>query len=80
MSLSKQELADLSRAVAATKDVELDCDQCLDQVAAFAERELAGLAPGDALRLVEAHLADCDECREEYRGLRDALRAIDPGT
>jgi len=54
---------------------ELDCEECfaaLDRYVelALAEREADELVPG-----MRAHLAGCPACAEEYRSLRDLLRA-----
>jgi len=74
MALKLAEVRSLVRAALATRPVEIGCDDCLAQVAAYAERELAGLPVSEALRLVEQHLGNCPECREEYEALLAALR------
>jgi hypothetical protein len=53
----------------------LGCDDCLAQVSAFVERELAGLPRIEAHARVAAHLEDCGECQEEFEAL---LAALDP--
>ena len=78
----KRELSDrdwraLVDASLATRDVEIGCDDCLDQVATYAEVKLAGLLVPEALRLVEEHLAMCDECGEEFQALADVLRDLE---
>ncbi len=77
MPLSKQEVDDLMHLVGLTKDDEINCEECLAQVAEFAERELAGKPIPEALNCVQHHLAICAECHEEYEALRQALRKID---
>jgi hypothetical protein len=52
---------------------DFDCDDCLAQVGAFVERELAGLPRLEAHARVVAHLAGCDECQEEFEALLAAL-------
>ena len=74
MTLSEHEVDGLLRLVGLTKDDEIDCDQCLSQVAEFAEHALAGRSMPEGLRAVEHHLAICAECREEYEALKEALR------
>jgi predicted anti-sigma-YlaC factor YlaD len=56
-----------------TREEELDCDACVERVAAYAEVRLAGLPTPEALRLVEGHLAVCGECREEFGALAAPL-------
>lgn len=75
MPLSPQEVKWLVEAALETREDEIGCDDCLARVADYAERQLAGRELPEALRLVEAHLAGCYECQEEYEALRDALRA-----
>jgi hypothetical protein len=48
-----------------TREHEIDCSECLDMVAEFAERELAGRAIPDVPETVRHHLFRCGECREE---------------
>ncbi|MFP2924786.1 hypothetical protein ACLESO_06130 [Pyxidicoccus sp. 3LG] len=52
---------------------DFDCDDCLAQVSAFVERELAGLPRLEAHARVVVHLESCDECREEFEALLAAL-------
>jgi bacterioferritin-associated ferredoxin len=61
------------RALTLTREHEIDCGECLDKVAEFAERELAGKPVPDALESVRHHLTRCGECREEYEALLTAL-------
>jgi len=75
MPLDRQQLQRLLGFIANTHDDEIDCDECLAEMAEFAERELAGLVISEALRRTEAHLASCPECAEEYALLLAALRA-----
>jgi hypothetical protein len=77
MSLSKQEIDDLMRLVGLTKDDEINCERCLEQVAEFAERVLAGRSIPVGLEAVAHHLSICAECCEEYEALLQALKAMD---
>ena len=77
MSLSKQEIDDLMRLVGLTKDDEINCERCLEQVAEFAERGLAGRSIPVGLEAVAHHLSICAECCEEYEALLQALKAMD---
>lgn len=73
ISLSKNEIAELMRLVVETRDVEINCEQCLALVAEYAERQLVGKSNDAALKSVEHHLTICAECREEYNALRATL-------
>jgi hypothetical protein len=77
MSLSREEIAELLRLIGLTRDEEIDCEQCLAQVAEFAERELAGRSVTDGLEAVAHHLSVCTECFEEYEALLQALKTMD---
>jgi len=76
MELTDGDLRALVEAAAITRDVEIGCDDCLDQIASYAETKLRGLATPEALRLVEEHLTICQECHEEFEALADAVRAL----
>ena len=67
----------LSRLVEAAIRAEHGCTECHAQADAFAEAVLAGRSPDDALSLVEAHLAKCPGCRDEFEALLDGVRAND---
>ncbi len=69
MPLSKKELDALMRLVGLTKDNEINCEQCVELVAEFAEQQLSGKAIAQGLRAVEHHRSSCDECRREYEAL-----------
>jgi predicted anti-sigma-YlaC factor YlaD len=77
MALTPSELELLARATLVTRPEEIGCDTCLEHISSFAEMRLAGLETPEALRLVEEHLAICDECQEEFAALAAALRAED---
>jgi hypothetical protein len=77
MSLSNEDIAELSRLIGLTRDEEIDCERCLALVAAFAERELAGRSVPAGLEAVAHHLSICAECCEEYEALLQALKAMD---
>jgi uncharacterized protein with PIN domain len=76
MPLSKKEIDGLMRLIGLTKDLEINCEQCLSLIAEFAERELAGKSIPEGLKAVEHHLSVCAECREEYEALQRALKGM----
>lgn len=51
------------------------CDECYQRADAFAELRLAGKSAAEVMPLVEAHLAACPGCAEEFEALLTALRA-----
>ncbi len=80
MALKKQQVDALLSSVADTCEDEIACDECLAGMAEFAERELMGAEVPTALRRIQAHIAACPECAEEYELLLDMVSAISPGS
>lgn len=64
-------------AVSATADEEIGCGKCYEQIEEFVELKLSGKSPKEAMPLVKEHLRRCDECREEYEVLLDALQELE---
>jgi hypothetical protein len=56
---------------------ELSCDECYEEIDHFAEIELVGKSAAEAMPLVQEHLENCQDCREEYEALMAALKYID---
>ena len=61
--------------IAETREEEIGCDECFDEVDRFIEMKLSGLDVAQAMPLVQEHLEICGECREEFEALLAALRA-----
>lgn len=72
--LSRRKLSMIMEKIFATRDVELDCDECFGHMDRYAETQLEGKKLDEALLLVEDHLSKCGDCREEYELLAQALR------
>ncbi len=80
MTLNEQQISTLLSSVADTRDEEITCGECLAEMAEFAEAELVGADIPVAMRRIQAHIAFCPECAEEYELLLDMLggEAPDP--
>ncbi len=76
MQLTKEGIRKMMRSIHLTYQRELTCGECFSEVDKFAEMELAGLNPAEAMPLVEQHLERCPPCREEYEVLLTALQAM----
>lgn len=74
MPLNAEELKLLLKFAKVTQPVEISCDACATDLAAFVERELAGAPAAQERPLVALHLAMCGHCLEEHRALVEALR------
>jgi bacterioferritin-associated ferredoxin len=61
--------------IADTREVEIGCNECFEQLDRFVEMKLSGLNAAQAMPLVEEHVEICGECREEFEALLAALRA-----
>jgi hypothetical protein len=64
------------RAVAETRESEIGCDECFEQMDRFAEIEFSGSDAARAMPPVHDHLRKCEDCHEQYEAL---LRAIGAG-
>lgn len=76
MELTPDILKRLIKSVQMVSDDEIGCDKCFEELHEFAEMELAGKSPEEAKPLVKDHLEKCENCREEYEALLEALRSI----
>ena len=74
MPLTTDALRRLVRSALATREDEMLCDACDAHVDRFAEMELAGLDPAEALPRVEEHLQSCPACHEAFEALLVVLR------
>lgn len=75
MDLNTDILKKIFRAVIHTHENEIGCKKCCDEIEQFIELKLEGKSPEDAYPLVREHLNKCEDCREEYEALLEALKA-----
>jgi hypothetical protein len=75
--LNRGDLNKLVRAVAGTRESEIGCDECFEQMDLFAEIELefSGADAAGAMPLVHDHLRKCEDCHEQYEALLIAIGA-----
>ncbi len=73
--LNRSDLKKLVRAVAETRETEIGCDQCFEQMDRFAEIEFSGSDAAGAMPLVHDHLRKCEDCHEQYEALLKATGA-----
>src|SRR5262245_10680531 len=76
MTLKDDQIRSLLEASAATRDVEIDCDEFFAVMPEVAEAHAAGRALPPALHLAGEHEQRCPTCREECAAL---VEAIAPG-
>jgi len=76
MKLTTETIRKMMHSVKSTRDDELTCGHCYDELDEFIEMKLSGKDAAEALPLVQEHLDRCAACREEYETLLEALKAI----
>lgn len=69
-AVSSDALGKLGSLLAQTRDREMDCDEFLDQVAAYVD---GGLEGSELRELMAHHMVICPECEEEIEALQRAL-------
>jgi hypothetical protein len=72
--LKRGNVVKLVRLLAETREIEIGCDQCFEQLDSFAETELSGLDASAAMPLVGDHLDKCADCRSTLEALLRTLR------
>jgi hypothetical protein len=72
--LKRDDVVKLVRVVAQTREIEIGCDECFEQLDSFAETELSGVEASAAMPLVRDHLDKCADCRNKFEALRTAVR------
>ncbi len=75
--LNPEDLNKMIRAILETREEEIGCDECFEQLDLFVETKLSGLDAAAAMPLVQDHLDKCGDCREEFEALLTALRATE---
>ncbi len=73
--LKRGDVVKLVRVVAETRETEIGCDECFEQLDSFAEAELSGVEATVAMPLVSDHLDKCEDCRSKFEALLMALRS-----
>ncbi len=79
MSLTRKQISILMQLVAETSPDEMDCGDCLDHLAEFAETHLEGRPLSDALAEVQTHMKNCPCCEHEFQSFLEALQGIAEG-
>ncbi len=64
------------RNIYETRDEEISCTECFDQVSRFVDLEISGETASIQMPQISHHLNQCRACREEYETLRD-LRLLE---
>ncbi len=76
MKLSSETIRKMMQSVKSTREVELTCGHCYDELDHFIEMELSGKNPAEAMPLVQEHLDRCVACKEEYEVLLEVIKSM----
>jgi predicted anti-sigma-YlaC factor YlaD len=64
----------IMRNVYETRDEEISCTECFDQVSDYVDLEIAGEDAAQKMPRAKQHFDQCRVCREEYETLLDLAR------
>ena len=76
MLLTQDKIKLLLETLVLKRDDEVDCDECFDSMAEFAESQLSGQSVPEALRLIEGHIQICGDCQEEFNILKESIKDL----
>ena len=76
MKLEPAILKGMVRNVLTTREDEIGCEECFEEIDRFVDIVLAGRDAAEAMPLVQDHLIRCRDCREEFEALLRALRDL----
>jgi hypothetical protein len=77
MALKPEQVDQLLKMIEQTRDVELTCPECLDELDRYVQRLRDGLPIDGVLERVREHLEACPFCNDECKLVLDTLKAID---
>lgn len=80
MTLSKDQIEALLKQITHTQSDSMDCGNCFEHIAEFADAELTGVNLSEALQAVKVHLESCACCQVEYQTLLEGLKAMEEET
>jgi hypothetical protein len=73
--LKRDDVVKLVRVVTETREIEIGCDECFEQLYSFAETEISGVEARSVMPLVRDHLDKCADCHSKFEALLTALRS-----
>ena len=68
------------KRIQATREDEINCSQCLDQISSYVDLELETGEAGLRMPQVHQHLGQCTVCYEEYEMLRQLAEGQEAGS
>jgi len=77
MTLRSEQVASLLKMIQQTRELELTCPECLDELDRYAQRILDGTPIDGVLARVREHLEACSFCDDQFRLVLETLKAIE---
>lgn len=77
MALNPEQVDRLLKMIRQTREVELTCPQCLDELDKYAQNILDATPVDGVLGLVREHLEACPCCTGQYTLVLETLKAIE---
>jgi hypothetical protein len=76
MALDPEQISQLLKMIEQTREVELTCVECLDELDRYAQGMLDGMPIEGALVHVREHLEACPPCEEQFKLILETITAI----
>ena len=77
MALNSEQVDRLLAMIRQTREVELTCPECLDELDKYTQSTLDGLPIDEVLERVREHLEACPCCTGQYKLVLETLKAIE---
>jgi hypothetical protein len=77
MPLNSDQVGRLLKMIRQTREVELTCPECLDELDKYAQSILDGMPVDGALDRVREHLEACSFCNDEFKLVLETLQEIE---
>jgi hypothetical protein len=77
MALNSEQVGRLLKMIQQTREVELTCPECLDDLDKYTQRILDGIPIDGVLDRVREHLEACSCCNGQYKLILETLKAIE---
>ena len=77
MALNAEQVERLLTMIRQTREVELTCPECLDELDKYTQSILDGMPLDEVLLRVQEHLEDCLCCTGQYKLVLETLNAIE---
>lgn len=77
MALDSEQIRQLLQMIQQTREVELTCPECLDELDKYVQSTLDGTPLDGVLKLVREHLEACPFCEGELKLVLETLNAIE---